>query len=98
MAASSEISISPGHIRRLNGFYVHAGWQPKGKTPQEAYKDFVPANSKPRFEPRSRWPRGSPCAAPQTMIQGKSGSRLVLVIGFYEGRKHLPIIELKRVA
>ena len=57
-----------------------------------------PTNAMPRFEPRSRWPRGSPCVAPQAKVQGKNGSKLVLVIGFYEGRKHLPVIELKRAA
>jgi putative transposase len=69
-----------------------------GKTPTEVYEGLIPANSKPRFEPRSRWPRGSPCAAPQAKIKGRKGSKLVLVIGYFEGRKHLPVIELKRVA
>ena len=31
-------------------------------------------------------------------VKGMKGSRLVLVIGYFEGRKHLPVIELKRVA
>jgi transposase InsO family protein len=70
----------------------------KGKTPKEVYDSLTPANSKPRYEPRSRWPRGSPCAAPLTKIKGRRGAKLVLVIGFIEGRKHLPVIELKRVA
>ena len=70
----------------------------KGKTPKEAYGKLLPANLKPRFEPRSRWPRGSPCAAPQAKIKGKKGSRLILIVGFFEGRKHLPVVELKRVA
>ena len=30
-----------------------------GKTPDEAYQGAYPANRRPRFEPRSRWPRGS---------------------------------------
>ncbi len=33
-----------------------------GKTPDEVYYGCHPANRKPRFEVRSRWPRGSPCA------------------------------------
>ena len=70
----------------------------EGRTPQEVYEDLIPGNTKPRFEPRSRWPRGSPCAAPQANIKGKKGSKLVLVIGYFEERNHLPIIELKRSA
>lgn len=31
-----------------------------GKTPNEVYFGRFPANRKPRFEPRARWPRGSP--------------------------------------
>ena len=31
-----------------------------GRTPDEAYHGEFPANRRPRFEPRSRWPRGSP--------------------------------------
>ena len=69
-----------------------------GKTPKEVYDNLEPSNTKPRFEPRSRWPRGSPCAFPQTRIKGRKGSKLVLVIGYFEGRKNLPVIELKRVA
>ncbi len=35
-----------------------------GKTPNEVYYAEYSANRKPRYEPRSKWPRGSPCAAP----------------------------------
>ena len=84
------------YISWYNQFRPHSFLE--GKTPQEVYEDLAPANSKARYEPRSRWPRGSPCAAPQTMIKGRRGSKLVLVIGYFEGRKHLPVIELKRVA
>jgi len=69
-----------------------------GKTPNEVLENLVPSYSKPRFEPRYRWPRGSPCAAPQVKIKGVPGSEFVLVIGFLEGRRHLPIIVLKHVA
>jgi hypothetical protein len=79
-----------------NEFRPHSGQ--KGKTPQEVYESLVPANAKPRFEPRSRWPRGSPCASPQRKVLGRKGAKLVLVIGLFEGRRHLPVIELKRVA
>ena len=91
-------------MRREMSYYVYwyNHFRPhsylEGETPYEVYGDITPANSKPRYEPRSRWPRGSPCASPLTKIMGKKGSRLVLVIGYFEGRKHLPVIELKRVA
>jgi len=70
----------------------------EGRTPREVYDGLSPANSKPRYEPRPNWPRGSPCSSPQTRIRGKPGARLVLRISFYEGRRNLPVIELKRVA
>jgi transposase InsO family protein len=69
-----------------------------GMTPNEFYEGQVPANTKPRYEPRLHWPRGSPCAGPQAKIKGRRGCRLVLQIAFMEGRRHLPVIELKRVA
>jgi len=47
-----------------------------GKTPNEVYDNAYPANRKPRWEPRPRWPRGSPCAKPQTLVKGKPGVRL----------------------
>jgi transposase InsO family protein len=84
------------YIGWYNQHRPHSGLQ--GRTPDEVYEGKRPANRNPRYEPRSRWPRGSPCAAPQTKIKGKTGTKLVLEIGFYEGRKHLPVIELKRVA
>ncbi len=38
-----------------------------------------PCRGAPGFEPRTRWPRGSPCAKPQVFVKGKPG-----------GRRHLP--------
>lgn len=70
----------------------------EGRTPCEVYDGLSPANAKPRFEPRPHWPRGSPCASPQAKIKGETGARLVLIVGFFEGRRHLPVIELRRVA
>src|SRR5262249_555010 len=39
-----------------------------GKTPDEVYSQRFPANRRPRLEPRSVWPRGSPCALPQALV------------------------------
>jgi len=69
-----------------------------GKTPREVYDGLSPRNTNPRFEPRPRWPRESRCAAPQAMIKGKRGVRIKLVIDYLEGRKHLPVIELRKAA
>ncbi len=67
-----------------------------GRTPNERYDGRFPANRRPRFEPRSRWPRGSPCAQPWALVRGKPGARLTLDVSFHAGRRHLPIVELRR--
>jgi putative transposase len=69
-----------------------------GRTPNEMYYGRRPANRQPRFEPRPVWPRGSPCARPWALIRGKSGARVELDVQWYAGRKHLPIVQLRRVA
>jgi transposase InsO family protein len=69
-----------------------------GKTPNEVYFKRRAANTKPRIEPRENWPRGSPCAKPQTLVAGQPGDRFKLQVDFHEGRKHLPIVALKRAA
>jgi putative transposase len=70
----------------------------EGRTPWELYAGLRPANGRPRFEPRADWPAGSPCASPQAATRGKRGANLSLVVGYVEGRRHLPVIELRRVA
>lgn len=67
-----------------------------GKTPDEVYFGRYPANRKPRFEPRSRWPRGSTCAKPWALVRGSPGAKLTMDVSFHAGRKHLPIVKLKR--
>ena len=69
-----------------------------GKTPEEVYHNRYPANRKPRIEPRQRWPRGSPCAKPQTLIAGKPGQRFELVVSFHKKQRHLPVVKLNRAA
>jgi transposase InsO family protein len=90
----------------LRELVYHAHWYNRfrphttlgGRTPHEVYEGLGPANRAPRFEPRARWPRGSPCAAPQTLIKGRPGVRLDLSVSYYKGRKHLPIVTLTRPA
>jgi putative transposase len=69
-----------------------------GRTPNEVYYAHFPKNRRPRYEPRSRWPRGSPCAKPWALMRGAPGARLALDITFHGGRRHLPIVSLRRVA
>ncbi len=70
----------------------------QGKTPHEVYFHLRPANQRPRTEPRKRWPRPSPCARPSTLIAGQPGDRFEIEVGFHDGRRHLPIVSLRRAA
>ena len=69
-----------------------------GKTPHEVYEKCFPANRKPRIEPRPGWPRGSPCARPQTLVAGKPGDRFDLIVSFQGKRPHLPMMTVRRAA
>ena len=69
-----------------------------GKTPNEVYHDRYPANRRPRIEPRGGWPRGSPCAKPWALVAGKPGARITIDIDCHAGRRHLPVVQLKRAA
>jgi putative transposase len=69
-----------------------------GKTPDEVYFSLRPANRQPRIEPRKRWPRVAPCAAPSTLIAGQPGDRFTLNVEFLGGARHLPVVSLRRAA
>lgn len=47
-----------------NAHWAHSSLD--GRTPDEVYFAREPANRRPRFEPRSKWPRASACAAPHS--------------------------------
>ena len=68
------------------------------RTPNEVYFGKSPAGLAPRFEPRRRWPRGSPCARPFAEIDGRRGARLEPAVNYRAGRKHLPVVTLRRAA
>ena len=68
------------------------------RTPDEIYFGRFPACRRPRFEPRARWPRSSPCAAPHALIRGRPGIAIELSVEYRGGRKHLPVVSLRRVA
>jgi hypothetical protein len=67
-------------------------------TPDEVYHGRHPTSRYPRLEPRAHWPRGAPCANPRVPIRGCSGQPLDLDVEFHAGRKHLPIVTLRRAA
>jgi putative transposase len=69
-----------------------------GATPDEIYSNRRPACRAPRFEPRPNWPRGSPCAKPQTLVKGQPGVVLELKVEFAGGRGHLPRVTHLRAA
>ena len=70
----------------------------KGATPDEVYFGHRPACRAPRLEPRAAWPRGSPCALPQTLAKRQPGVRLELTVQFIGRRRHLPLISVTRAA
>ena len=69
-----------------------------GRTPNEVYFRHRPANRRPRIEPRRNWPRGSPCAKPQTLVAGQPGDECTLRVDLQNGRPHLPVVTLQRAA
>ena len=69
-----------------------------GRTPDEVYHRLGPMNRQPRFEPRANWPRSSPCAKPVTLVKGQPGTRPKMDVQFSGGRRHLPVVSLKRAA
>ncbi len=69
-----------------------------GQTPVELYRGMKPASQLPRFEPRMRWPRDAPCAAPQVPVSGEPGAIVRLEVVYQANRRHLPIVSLKRAA
>ncbi|MGH9796822.1 MAG: DDE-type integrase/transposase/recombinase [Candidatus Polarisedimenticolia bacterium] len=86
------------------GFYFswYNGHRPhtrvRGATPDEIYYRWRPAIRAPRFEPRPRWPRPSPCASPQTIVRGQPGGKLDLVVRYQRGRRHLPAVTIRPAA
>ena len=70
----------------------------RGRTPREVYDGLRPANARPRIESRRDWLLESSCASQQTAVRGERGSTVTVVISYVEGRRHLPIIELREAA
>ncbi len=68
------------------------------QTVTKVYFDRDAAKEHPRFEPRPKWPSGSPCAKPKALVNGEPGVRLTLDVTYSEDRKHLPIVSLNKAA
>jgi putative transposase len=60
-----------------------------GRTPYEAYEGHTARRR--RLEPRSNWPN-------RPRRRGTDGDKFRLAVSYVEGRRHLPIIELRRAA
>ncbi len=69
-----------------------------GATPDERRSGVNAFLERVRFEPRARMFRGAGCASTRSFDGESCGSRLALQVGYLEGRKHLPIVALRRVA
>ena len=44
------------------------------------------------------WPLGSPCAKPWALVRGKPGAKVQCEVAFHVGRRHLPVVCIKRAA
>jgi transposase InsO family protein len=84
------------YFSRYNGHRPHS--RLGAATPDEVYHHRRPSAKTPRFEPRPRWPRRSPCASPQALICGQPGVALHLVVRYHGGRRHLPVVTLQPAA
>jgi putative transposase len=87
-------------IRAVVGWYneYRPNTSLRGQTPNEIYFRRFPANRKPRYEPRDKWPRGSPCAKPWSLARPKPGADLQLLVEFQSGNKSLPVVRIQRAA
>ena len=80
-----------------NAHRPHSGID--GATPDEVFYNRRPANLKSRYEPRERWPRGSPCALPLVPMKKRHArDRFALDVSYVDGDRALPVVRLRRVA
>jgi len=86
----SEVSL---FVEWYNGERPHVALD--ARTRDEVFLGRRPASTAARLEPRARWPRSAPCAAPLTRVRGQPGVRCELEIQFAYGRKHLPLVALR---
>ncbi len=81
----------------FNGVRPHSSLG--GATPDEVYFGIKPARDGPRYEPRRRFPFATkPSKGAPKAVRGKRGVKLEVVASHFEGREHLPVVELLRAA
>ncbi len=102
-----DASASPRDVRRSAASYsLFVLWYNEhrshsylvGRTPNEVYRDLPPACENPRYEPRPNWPKQSKYASPQALAERKRSKSVQLDVRFLEGRRHLPVVSLRRAA
>ena len=79
-----------------NDMRPHSGLS--AATPDEIYRGVEPAYMKPRFEPRTDPPGASSRATRHAGVRFRPCVRLELQVSYLAGRKHLPIVALRRAA
>jgi transposase InsO family protein len=84
------------YFRWFEEYRPHQGLD--GRTPREVFYGLAPANRRPRFEPRPRWPRESSCAHPLARPKLNAGGELALTVEFADDERQLPIVTLRRAA
>jgi transposase InsO family protein len=95
------VPLGLGAMRRELALFVH--WynllRPSqalgGRTPAKAYEGSVPASATPRSEPRARSPDGRRPSTSRRCACAHGEAPLKLVVSYLEGRRHLPIVELR---
>jgi hypothetical protein len=83
-------------MRWYNGHRPHGALEVQ--TPDEVYHGLPPACREPRIELRCRWPHESKCASPQAPRAPDEPADLVVEVKLLGGRRHLPIVSLRRAA
>ena len=69
-----------------------------GATPEEVHDGVEPLCNQARLEPRHRWLQRARHAAARSSIGPRRDPRLALDVRYVDGRRHLPVVRLERVA
>ena len=101
-----RVSFRRERMRTELGLFMgwYNGRRPHGsldvRTPDKVYNGLVPVCEQARLELRPHWPRRSNCASPQAPVdvEASRAGPPQLVVTFVGGRRHLPIVSLRRVA
>ncbi|MCZ6690301.1 MAG: DDE-type integrase/transposase/recombinase [Planctomycetota bacterium] len=100
----TPVPLGRERFRRELSFYV--GWFNGQRahtflgvrTPDEIYHGLPAACNQPRLELRPRWPRNAKCASPQAPVDRETGPAIRFEVTFLGGRRHLPVVSLRRAA